>query len=102
MLISATGPKLRSDGDIWTIINDKNRVKKRPSKSLQLENIEYFLNNLPSHLRRINRFKRHNNGLSDDQQPFGYNIEILWSPNRYDDIIEKIDVEKSYPFLKFL
>ena len=107
-LLSATGPRFRSDRDVWTIVNDRHKVTRRAKRSIQLDNIDQFLSTLPSHLRRINRLKRRS-ALSSSGgdyhskgQPYGFNIDVLWSPNRYDESIEKIDIETSYPFLKFL
>ena len=104
-LISAHGPQLRTDWDTWTMVSDRNRVKRKPKKSMKLENIEDLLNTLPTHLRRINRLKSRqsrSDDVNDNQQPYGFNIDILWTPNRYDETIEKIDIDKSYPFLTFL
>ena len=109
-LICSTGPQLRADWDTWTVLSDRNRVKRKPKKSMKLEDVEGLLNTLPSHLRRINRLKSRQPSPDDDgndvsdssQQPYGFNIDILWTPNRYDETIEKIDIDKSYPFLTFL
>jgi hypothetical protein len=106
-LLNSTGPQLRADWDTWTVLSDRNRVRRKPKKSMKLEDVEGLLNTLPSHLRRINRLKSRQPSPDDDvsdssQQPYGFNIDILWTPNQYDETIEKIDIDKSYPFLTFL
>jgi hypothetical protein len=105
-LLSSTGPKYLTEKDVWTIVDERHRIKRRSKKPLQLENIDQFLTTLPGHLRRINRLKRRSassgDGHQNDEQPYGFTIDVLWSPNRYDERIAKIDIDTSYPLLKFL